>query len=35
MLHIKFRYRDAMSNWEWKEQECIMSSVEDVLECMV
>ena len=27
MLRIKFRYRDEMSNWEWREQECIVSSV--------
>lgn len=26
-LHIKFRYKDALSNWEWREQECIVSSV--------
>ena len=29
MLHIKFRYADAMSNWEWREQECRVSSVEE------
>ena len=22
MLKIKFRYRDAMSNWQWRTQEC-------------
>lgn len=27
MLHIKFRYADAMSHWEWREQECFVSSV--------
>ena len=27
MLHIKFKYADAMSNWQWREQECIVSSV--------
>lgn len=27
MLKIKFRYRDEMSNWEWREQSCVMSSV--------
>ena len=31
MVKIKFKYRDAMSNWEWREQECVMSSV---LECI-
>ena len=24
---ITFEYRDEMSNWEWRLQECIMSSV--------
>ncbi len=28
MLEIKFRYRDSMSNWEWREQECLVSSVD-------
>lgn len=27
MLHIKFEYADAMSGWEWREQECVVSSV--------
>ena len=27
MLKIKFEYADAMSNWEWREQECVVSSV--------
>jgi len=26
-MFIKFRYRDAMSNYEWREQECDVSSV--------
>ena len=29
MLHIKFRYRDAMSNWKWRTQSCTVSSVEE------
>lgn len=29
MFEIKFRYRDAMSKWEWREQSCIMSSVRE------
>lgn len=29
MVKIKFEYRDKMSNWEWKEQECIVSSIEE------
>lgn len=31
MLKIRFRYRDEMSRWEWREQECIMSSVEECI----
>ena len=31
MLHIKFKYADAMSNWEWREQECIVSSVRECI----
>lgn len=27
MLRITFRYRDKMSNWEWRTQTCIMSSI--------
>jgi hypothetical protein len=27
MLHIVFEYRDDMSNGEWREQECVVSSV--------
>ena len=29
MLNITFRYKDAMSNWEWRTQSCIVSSVEE------
>jgi hypothetical protein len=29
MLHIVFEYRDELSNWEWRKQQCIMSSVEE------
>ena len=29
MLLIKFKYRDQMSNWEWRHQECICTSVEE------
>ncbi len=28
MLKIKFRYADALSGWKWREQECIVSSVQ-------
>ena len=27
MFKIVFEYRDALSNWEWREQQCIMRSV--------
>ena len=29
MVKVKFRYKDAMSNWEWREQQCIVSSVDE------
>ena len=29
MLSITFRYADAMSNWEWRTQHCVVSSVEE------
>ena len=29
MLKIKFEYRDEMPRGEWREQECIVSSVEE------
>lgn len=29
MLKIKFKYCDAMSNWQWRNQECTVSSVEE------
>lgn len=27
MLEITFKYRDAMSNWKWRIQSCVVSSV--------
>ena len=27
MLKIKFRYRDTWSNWQWREQTCVVRSV--------
>lgn len=27
MLHITFEYADALSNWQWRKQECIVSTV--------
>ena len=29
MVKIKFEYKDKMSNWEWRQQECVVSSVEE------
>ena len=29
MLKIKFKYRDEMSNWKWRTQSCVVSSVEE------
>lgn len=29
MLKIEFEYRDALSNWEWRKQTCVMSSVQE------
>lgn len=31
MLHIKFEYADAMSNWQWRQQECVVSSVAECI----
>ena len=31
MLKIKFRYRDAFSNWRWRTQQCILPSVEECI----
>lgn len=31
MLRIKFRFRDDYSNWEWRNQECTMSSVNECI----
>ena len=31
MLRIKFKYADAMSNWQWRTQECVMSSVSECI----
>ena len=29
MLHITFEYADEMSKWEWRRQECTVSSVDE------
>ena len=28
MLKIKFQYRDSMSNWQWRQQSCTVSSLD-------
>ena len=29
MVRVVFEYRDDLSNWEWRQQECVVSSVEE------
>lgn len=29
MLHITFEYADALSQWEWRRQECTVRSIEE------
>ena len=31
MKEITFKYRDSMSNWEWRWQSCIVSSVAECI----
>ena len=31
MVSVKFRYRDAWSNWQWREQSCTVSSVAECI----
>lgn len=31
MVHIKFEYRDEMSHWEWRTQECMVRSVDECI----
>lgn len=31
MKKIKFRYADEMSGWEWRDQECVMPSVDECI----
>lgn len=31
MYNIKFKYRDRLSNWEWREQSCTVSSVDECI----
>lgn len=32
MVRVKFKYADALSNWEWREQDCVVSSVKECRE---
>lgn len=32
MLHIKFRYKDSYSHWEWREQECVCNTISECIE---
>lgn len=32
MKHIVFEYRDGYSNGEWKQQECVCSSIKECIE---
>lgn len=32
MLHIKFRYKDDLSGWEWREQKCTVETVQQCKE---
>lgn len=32
MLHIIFKYRDAYSHGEWREQECIVRSLKECID---
>ena len=29
MVEVTFEYADAMSGWKWRQQKCIVSSVEE------
>ena len=31
MVEVKFRYRDEMSKWEWREQQCVVSDVNEAI----
>ena len=31
MVRVKFEYADALSNWKWRKQECVVSSVEECI----
>ena len=31
MKRITFKYADAMSNWQWRTQSCVVSSVQECI----
>ena len=31
MVKIVFEYRDAYSNWEWRKQQCYVSSLQEAI----
>lgn len=31
MLHIVFEYKDELSQWKWRRQECVVSSVRECI----
>ena len=31
MLHIVFEYADVLSQWKWRRQECVVSSVRECI----
>lgn len=31
MVKVDFEYADALSNWEWRKQSCIVSSVAECI----
>ena len=31
MVKVDFEYADALSNWEWRKQSCIVSSVQECI----
>ena len=32
MVEVKFKYRDRLSNWEWREQQCVVNSLQQCKE---
>lgn len=32
MLKITFRYKDALSKWEWRTQSCVVETIHECIE---